>query len=75
MRTRHDNTARDAISQACYRLEEARYHTTFPPHIPARVIGELHLAHAALGIAQDAVARWIDQEAALVASALRSEDA
>lgn len=62
MDTRHDDTARDAIRQAWHRLQEARYHATFPPDIPGRVIGELVLAREALATAQDAVLRWIDQE-------------
>ncbi len=63
MDTRHENTARAAIRHASHRLQEAGYHATFPPDIPARVIGELVLAREALTTAQDAVARWIDQEA------------
>lgn len=61
MDTRHDDTARTAIREASHRLHEARCHATFPPDIPARVIGELVLAHEALTTAQDAVARWIGQ--------------
>lgn len=61
-----DDTARHAVHQARYRLRSARYHSTFPPDIPARVIGELVLAREALTTAQDAVARWIDQEAGRV---------
>ena len=62
MPTRLDDTARDAIRQARFRLRSARYHSTFPPDVPARVIGELVLAREELATAQDAVARWIDQE-------------
>ena len=50
-----------AVSQARYRLRSAKYHSTFPPYVPARVIGELVLAREELVAAQDAVARWIDQ--------------
>ena len=60
---RHDDTALEAVTQARYRLRSARHHATFPPHLPARVIGELVLAREALKDAQDAVSRWIDQEA------------
>ena len=59
---RLDDTARNAVHQARYRLRSARYHSTFPPYIPARVIGELVLAREELATAQDAVARWIDHE-------------
>ena len=61
MDTRYEDTARKAVSQARYRLRSAKYHSTFPPHVPARVIGELVLAREELVAAQDAVARWIDQ--------------
>ena len=63
MDTRHDDTARQAVRQARYRLRSARYHATFPPHVPARVIGELVLAREELAAAQGSVDRWIDQEA------------
>ena len=62
MDTRYEDTARKAVSQARYRLRSAKYHSTFPPYVPARVIGELVLAREELVAAQDAVARWIDQE-------------
>ena len=61
MDTRYEDTARKAVSQALYRLRSAKYHSTFPPYVPARVIGELVLAREELVAAQDAVARWIDQ--------------
>ena len=61
MDTRYEDTARKAVSQARYRLRSAKYHSTFPPYVPARVIGELVLASEELVAAQDAVARWIDQ--------------
>ena len=51
---------REAVTQARYRLRSARHHSTFAPHVPARVIGELVLAREAL---KDAVTRWIDAEA------------
>ena len=62
MDTRFDNTARKVIHQARCRLRAAGYHSTFPPQVAARVIGELILAHEELATAQEAVARWIDQE-------------
>ena len=45
-----------------YRLRSASYHSTFPPHVPARVIGELVLAREELATAHHAVVRWIEQE-------------
>ena len=63
MCTRHDDTARQAIRQARYRLRSARDHATLLPHVPARVIGEVALAREELATAQDAVDRRIDQEA------------
>ena len=62
MDTRYEDTARKAVSQARYRLRSAKYHSTFPPYVPARVIGELVLASEELATAHHAVARWIDQE-------------
>ena len=55
MDTRYEDTARKAVSQARYRLRSAKYHSTFPPYVPARVIGELVLAREELVAAQDAV--------------------
>lgn len=52
---RHDDTAREALTQARYRLRSARYHFTFPPCVPARVIGGLVLARGALKDAEDSV--------------------
>lgn len=60
---RHDDTARKAVDQARDRLRSARYHSTFPPCLPARVIGELVLTREALKDAEDAVTRWIAVEA------------
>lgn len=56
-----DDTARNALIQARYRLRSARHHATFPPHVPSRVVGELSFALKALKEAEDAVARLIDQ--------------
>ena len=62
MDTRHDDTARAAITQARFRLRAARYHGTHPPAITTRVIGELTIARELLTTARNAVDDWLTVE-------------
>ena len=64
MDTGYDDDARVAVTQARYRLRNARYFAAFAPDIHARVVGELSLARELLTKARNAVDDWLALETA-----------